>query len=234
MRLFAVLPSLLGVVCLSCLTRPVQADAIAVPNFSFQANPVADGGGTFDTDGWTRNGFAGTFNPTGSQFTNGADNSATGGVPPGGDGNQFGYIETTSSIQSASALTTVQAGATYELTISIGDFLGVESGTARIGFLFDDAFVTTGAFSYADLNTAATYSPEGEFSNYTLIYQAKSTDVGKGLKIFVGQNTNGTFAFDNVRLNVVATPEPSTYAMMILGLGALSVVGYRRKRHDLS
>jgi PEP-CTERM motif-containing protein len=40
---------------------------------------------------------------------------------------------------------------------------------------------------------------------------------------------NNEFAVDNIALGVAAVPEPSTWAMMILGFAGIGFMTYRRK-----
>jgi hypothetical protein len=227
------LTSVLGLSALPLASGAARADVITVPNYSFEQDVVADGQATPTITGWTTSGLAYTYNADSGRFTN-----ATGqGVPTGGDGPQSAFLQQTASMQSAASLATVQGmGSQYSLTFALGDFAGVgaESGNVRLGFKIGDAFVTNGDITLTQA-TAANYATEGTFRDYTFNYTSTAADQGKTLKIFFGQTQvdDNIVGFDNVRLNAtVATPEPSTYAMMVLGLVALCVLGAKRKKGE--
>jgi hypothetical protein len=109
-----------------------------------------------------------------------------------------------------------------------------DPGDLQFGFLIDNNFVANGTVNLSQANAIA-YSPDGTFRDYTFNYTSTAADAGKSLKIYFGQTPVGSSSvvhFDNVRLSVVATPEPSTYAMMALGLVALCVLGAKRKKGE--
>ena len=103
-----------------------------------------------------------------------------------------------------------------------------------MGFLLNEAFVTGRDITF----DASTYAPAGTFRDYTFSFNSAAADVGKSLKIYLGHPTGGDYyGFDNVRLNSTSTapvPEPSTWAMMALGVGALGLVGRKRKRDGVA
>jgi hypothetical protein len=219
-----VAPIALTLICLSSNSRDAYAVPINVPNFSYESNFIFDNAQIpSGVSGWTLAGGATVFNPASSDFT-GSNGSTT---PSGANGTNIATASTGGSLQSSASLTTVQSSTKYSLTVAIGNNLQGPTGNARVGFLLDDAFVTGRDITF----DASSYAPAGTFSDYTFSFDSAAADVGKSLKIYLGA-TSGTnyVAFDNLRLNAVATPEPSTYAMMALGLVALCVLGAKRKK----
>jgi hypothetical protein len=78
-----------------------------------------------------------------------------------------------------------------------------------------DSFQTKGEFDYV-YNTLN--QPVGTFAVGTI------ADLGQRIALNVGTNT---LSFD---FSLFAVPEPSTWAMMLLGFAGLGLVGYRRTR----
>ena len=112
--------------------------------------------------------------------------------------------------------------------MAIGRNLFNPTGNVRVGFLLDNAFVAGRDVTF----DAANYTTVGTFKDYTFSFDAVAADAGKTLKIYLGHSGGSDYyGFDNVRLNstVAAVPEPSTWAMMALGVGALGLT-LRRKR----
>jgi hypothetical protein len=190
------------------------AQSIPVPNFSFEADvQSSDPAATPGATSWFSIGTTYTDNPPSDAFT-GAGGF---GTPTGGLGAQSGYLGDSASFQSTSSLAMILAPTTYTLTVAIGDRATglIEPATLRIGFLINDAFVSSGDTNFG----AANYSPEGTFRDFTFQYTASPADVGKTLKIYLGQSGFGSVNFDNVRLSV---PEPSS-ALLLLSAAALCV-----------
>jgi hypothetical protein len=205
-----------------------QADIITVPNFSFESDLAANDGDTAPISFWTVNS-ASTFNPDANNYQN-----ATGrNTPTGGDGAQSAAVLNTGSLQSAASLATVQQGSIYSLTVAVGNPTNQTPGDLRLGFLIGDTFVNGGDVTLTSATANGLFADQ-RFTDYSFNYTASAADAGKTLKIFLGQTTTGfnLVGFDNVRLSAVATPEPSTYAMMALGLVALCVLGAKRKKNE--
>lgn len=126
----------------------------------------------------------------------------------------------------------MQAGSIYTLSVAIGDRLDREPDSLTFGFLVGDAFTpgSTITLPEAFFANPATEGTFADFNNFR--YTATAADANKTLKIYLGEAapTDGIGAvnFDNVRLSVQPVPEPATWAMMALGLGAMGV--WRRKR----
>ncbi len=218
---------LMGTLSVLGSNRGAHAAIITVDNFSFEADPIGDGGFNPTITSWAKTGGAVTNNPPGAYYT-GADQQ---GTPAGGLGPQSALLSGLSSIQSLNSLDTVQSNLTYTLTVALGNLQGFAANDVRIGFLLNDAFVTGGDITLPAAVVEA-FSPQGTFGDFTFNYTSTTFDANKTLKVFFGQAGNQNVGIDNVRLSVVAAvPEPSTWAMMALGVGALSLVK-RRKRRD--
>jgi hypothetical protein len=225
------LTSVLGLSLLALSPRLSQAVPLTVPNFSFEENPVADGAVTKTMNGWVPFSNANVENPTSAFFTGAAGN----GTPLGAHGAQTALVGI-GDITSATSLTTLQANTIYSLTVAMGQGNGDTVGDVTVGFWLDNGSFgepATGSTTTLLAANADTYIPNGSFRDFTFNYTPVASDYGRGLLVFLGQSsTNSTrlVAFDNVRVQAVATPEPSTYAMMALGLVALCVLGAKRKK----
>jgi hypothetical protein len=198
-----------------------QAAAIAVPNFSFEANVlVTDPSATTLVTSWVGSGsFTATDNPPAGGFT-GAGGS---GTPVGGHLGQSAYLDSNSALVSLNPLTTIQLGDEFTLTVALGDRIGNEPGDIRIGFLINDAFVPGGTTTFA----AANFSPEGTFTDASWTYVAQAGDVGGSLKIYLGTGPTSFVNFDNVRLTSV--PEPAA-AAIAAPLALLALARCRRRQ----
>jgi len=117
------------------------------------------------------------------------------------------------------------------------DFDNASGSTSYNGFFFN---VATGgnvqnswnlAMAFIDpSNSAPNYDPNdvGEFTFILAAYDYEVLDPNQG--VYVGVNPLGyspPIQFVSMQVNVV--PEPSTYALMAFGLGAIGFVGRRRR-----
>ena len=90
------------------------------------------------------------------------------------------------------------------------------------------------AYGYAPISAALganteTLSNAAAFAQYTLTYTATAADAGKDIGISLTNNGNNYNGLDNFVLNVTPAPEPSTYALMFVGMGGLVVVLRHRR-----
>jgi hypothetical protein len=237
--------SLVAVVCWATGAQTSLAVPVTVPNFSFEASVLGDGG--FDPEpiaDWT---FTGTYAQAGAyNSTNGEFTGTTGGpLPAPASGNNFALTNLNRgalpgneavSITSAASLTTVLPLSTYTLTVAMGNRLaGVEVGdTLSIELLVNDVVVPA-----STLTLLGSSIPGNSFADFTTSFTTGLIDPlnGGALKIQIRHSTLAgsgvaTGDFDNVRLDVLTivppAPEPSAFAL--LGLGMLALVKQTRKR----
>jgi hypothetical protein len=192
--------------------------------------------------------YYGTVNYATSSILNGAINVVEAGNVTGGTGSQGAYLEaafgggtaylTTGNPTnndgtipgSTGVVTTVLADTTYTLDVDVA----LAPGSATDGSVQLSLVDTTGA-AFADLTIADTHL-SSVFTNEELQFTSSLSpaDLGEGLNIQLVE-TNGDFdgipvIFDNVRLTESVVPEPSTWALM--GLGVI-VMGWRLRRGQL-
>ena len=183
---------------------------------------------------------------TGSNGTFGLYNSSTPGTtgaipaPPGGGGTEFYGVDSTfhPSVLSQT-LTNLTIGKTYAVSFDW-------AASQQIGFsgATTDTFAVT--FGATTLNTSTITLASQTFSGWqvaTLDFVATATTetlsfVDNGVCLvpgaLCGPGDSGGPPFsllDNV--SVTAVPEPSTWAMMILGFASLAFAGYRSRRKAL-
>lgn len=138
---------------------------------------------------------------------------------PVGNGN---YVDLNGSTGSPGQLTTRQIFAAGTYTVEF-DLAGSRGGAGNV----DPASHTTQiAFSIGGTTQSLTLSPTAPLTHYSFTF----TTTGAGRLSFtdlIGGNPNVGNLLDNV--SVTAVPEPSTWAMMILGFLGVGFVAYRRK-----
>jgi hypothetical protein len=72
----------------------------------------------------------------------------------------------------------------------------------------------------------------GSVNYNTIAWTDVVADFSKVDEVVIATNgTNPLFLIDNTQINVFAVPEPSTWAMMILGFCGLGFMAYRRKQN---
>jgi PEP-CTERM motif len=132
------------------------------------------------------------------------------------------------------------AGVTYTLDVD----LGFEKTNPDLGFvdlvIDDNNPVTVKATPLAsDGLTQAQMQRTGNWYDFEASYTATAADAGAPIEIVLDALTNGAgFSFfGNVRLtdslaavDPVATPEPATWAMMLIGFGGMAGVAALRRR----
>jgi hypothetical protein len=126
----------------------------------------------------------------------------------------------------------VVADTTYKLTVEVASYgtPTYDGGNSVALNLIDSSgtFATT-TIPYSDLTTTLT--------DYSLTFTSSATpsDVGEGLQIELGDNFGqyvDPVVFDDVRLTEsgpnIMVPEPSTWAMLLIGAGGLALLARRR------
>jgi hypothetical protein len=144
-------------------------------------------------------------------------------------------------------------------TVNIGNFnYGGGSGPSSLGPLtdvstFEEVFSPFTAGSSLSFNILANYTPEaanpdvltfGLFTGSLNFTQTSTTPTrgsatGDGMSYFTitfngATPTINTYAGTSPAFaapTITTTPEPATWAMMAMGLGALGLLGYKRKRN---
>jgi PEP-CTERM motif len=121
---------------------------------------------------------------------------------------------------------TVQPDSTYTLSVYVGDRL--DGNVASYSIALDDGSTTLCSTPTAS-NGAIT---PGTFADVTLTCSTGAT-VAPGDLAIVLTSGGPQIDFDNVALNVVQTPEPASYLLLCIGLGAM-VVFFRYRRMGVS
>jgi hypothetical protein len=211
-----------------------SAASITVPNYSFETNPGGPGdSGTLS--GWS-GGNSGTFFPTvGSGGYVAEDGSYVGFVYVNGNGSA-------QELTSSSSLATIALNETYTLTVALGNDMTSSSNnggqlSANIALLANGSIIT-GASLTGLVPTDAGGVMTDYMVSFTTTGGANAGLIGDTLKIQLGQDAGHSdypvAEFDNVRLDgtVSAVPEPSTWAMMLGGVGVLGLMIQRRRQQQ--
>jgi hypothetical protein len=135
--------------------------------------------------------------------------------------------------------TTALAGVTYTLDVDLGFGTDGRPDDASVTLMVGshESLVATPLPSYG--LTQAQMQGSGNWYDFQTSYTATSADAGDPITIVLSSitgNTTPTAYFADVRLvdslssvNPLATPEPATWAMMLLGFGGMAgVAAYRR------
>jgi hypothetical protein len=180
-------------------------------NYGTKTDPTNYGGSSFDSS-WTI-----TTNNVDIVTANG-----TGWAAPAFVGTQYldlvGYGSTGGISQSLAT----KAGQTYELTFAFGNNPGSTNSAS--------ALVTVGDLSQTVTHTTSTTND----INWTVFsgdFTASSSSTSLSFLETVGSN-NGGVLLDGI--SVSAVPEPSTWAMMLLGFAGIGFMGYRQSRKRAS
>ena len=199
-----------------------SVNAATILNASFEDDDVAN-------DSFS-DGVAANWNPTGGSVVGTQDFGPQ--SPAATDGDQHGVVSYTGRSLSQLTAFTIADGETYTLTVDVGqvDAFSGSQGTIRL-------FGSTGGLGIALVNTNGTAELSGiapgkgaYLLNQTVTYTAlASGDPFAGQQIgMMFTNSSGTQTlYDNVRLDIVAVPEPSSAAL--LGLGGLTLIIRRRR-----
>jgi hypothetical protein len=226
------------------LSSLAHATDINVPNFSFEDSYYSGDESTTTgvTDWIYANVDGGAYYGT-QDNDNQFNNTGSMASPVYGDfvGSQYLYMNMTdggaASVTSASSLATIQAGMTYTLTVGIGNHLEADDvdygqpGNQTISLLANGVVISdaTRTISNGTLGN-------GDNAAYSVSFTASGADAiyaTQDLTIQLSDNADGVgrpvqAAFDNVEL--VETPEPGTWAMLLTGLVFAAGIGYRRLR----
>jgi PEP-CTERM motif len=128
------------------------------------------------------------------------------------------------------------AGATYTLNVDLG-FEKTAPDAASVYLIVDGHQVLATPLA-SDGLTQKQMQGTGNWYDFEASYTATAADAGDPIEILLSSQTNGNgFGFfGNVRLtdslaavDPVATPEPATWAMMLLGFGGMAGVAAVRR-----
>ena len=136
---------------------------------------------------------------------------------------QYGnYVDLNGSSGAPGALTTIMSFAAGSYLVEF-DLAGSQGGSGNIDPFFHSTRIE---FSIGGVTQELTMNPATPFTHYSFLFNT----TGDGQLTFrdlAGGNNNIGNLLDNV--SVSAIPEPSTWAMMIVGFFGLGFVAYRRK-----
>jgi len=177
-------------------------------------------------NGWTVINLTGTTPGNGIQLatTDGVANSTGyGDIVPSYEGTKAAFFVDDNAIQSLSQFVSLQGGTTYSLNFAL---FGTESGASNP---FDFRLTeSVGLFTFSNTDTSIDV-PVGEWTAYSYTFTAPITSSFYILNF--GFRSGATPAKDVLLdgVSITAVPEPSTWAMMIGGLGLVGVALRRRK-----
>ena len=211
-----------------------HAASIAVINSSFESPVTSDyvniNGGL---PGWSAPASVNTYvvkNGGLVSFTSGVTgNQALFFEPYADGGNSYVYQNTGEAF----------AAGTYTMTVDIGYGLGfaTDGGDATANFQLLSYDGSTYNYSVGAATTVSAATLAGHNGNllaytYTLNLDGTESFIGDDVVIFLQAQTTtpGTFqnvSYDNVRLDFTAIPEPSSVAMLLGGIGALTLLRRR-------
>ena len=184
-----------------------RASAVAVTNFSFETGDLTGWTATSGTGAQILDGIA-----HGPVATNGIYNAFLNGPSFGGPTPGPTFIQ-----QDLSGLgSTIVANATYTLKVDVGD-VDAFLPTSYTVSLYD----TTTGLALSNANGTASHTDTAPFDAYSTItvsYHALGSgdpSLGDHIGVRLADNADVQTLFDNVR--VTATPEPATWALLLLG-----------------
>lgn len=209
----------LALLLAALVSGTASASVIPVLNSSFEVLPVGGLPGSCGTGcsynfgsipNWTSSGIPGQFQPGPS-----AGNFAFFNYLP--DGDTLGFSDGGTLSQTVGVLS--QAGVTYTLMVDVGQRKG--------GFVLGMEQLQIGSTVVSATGVNPT---QGDWATFTASFKALTS--GDPISIILS-STGPQGDWDNVRLfasdAVTAVPEPSTWAMMILGFGGVGFMAYRRR-----
>ncbi len=214
-------------VCVALAGGSARADGITVQNSSFQESitlPVNCATGCYyntgPVPGWVTGGVeAGSWEPgsTGTYFKPSAEP----------DGNIVAYVVDGSLSQDLGV--GLAPNSSYDLTVDVGDRLdGFMSGNYTIA-------LDVNGVSMCSFTGNSTSITPGTFAAETCSFATGSTVPSGDLSVVLS-DSNGQATFDNVTVDPVDTPEPSSAALLGFGLCFVALFGaiYKGKQGLLS
>jgi len=204
---FAILIALTAMV-----SQPVQAESITIANSSFEASGLDPGGWTNDLPDWEQTaGDSTSF----IEYINGFN---------AGDAvHHLGISEGVTVSQTLSGQS-LAPNTIYELTVGIGN-RNAGFTTADNGSTFG---ISVGGDVIGEMTVNAFPFGESTFEDATLSFTTGASPAVGDMTIFLSSTGAQRAHYDNIRLDAVPVPEPATIAL--LGLGALMVAGFVRRR----
>ena len=220
-RRLAILASLL----LGFSISEAGAASIAVPNFSFEADALADGASTLTISSWTitqsSGSTTGVFNPQNAQYPG---SSGSGNLPATGQGQQVAVLNSGGNngpTLTTAPLTTILANTTYTLTVAFGirlDFPPPTFGSGHSAYL---QMLANGA-NITDFGFSTDTLPAGSFTDHTVSFTTGSSGplIGQSLTAAIAyvSDAGGYVDADNVRLDASSVPEPTTTMLLSFSL----------------
>ena len=202
-----------AVILMAVMASSSSAWAGLLANGDFEATQYAAGTYTYPhgtVDGWAYAGDSGIINVQAPNPFNSPNAS-----PTGYDGNQYGFVQTTGTISQSFN----SSGGVFSLSfLDAGRLAPCCNGSQSFEVLIDDDVV--GTFSTTN---------NGVFAQQMI--SSISLDAGSHTLMFEGLDPGGgdvTSYIDNVNLTQV--PEPSSFALLGVGLGGIAAFGLRRRR----
>jgi hypothetical protein len=215
------------------LATAARAETITVPNPDLEANGYVDASDTTGIPDFVESytgpghyGDAGVVGPDG--MTSGFINT---------DGSGTITLTTDLTAGGTMAAPTFIAGDTYTLNLEVGinptnQNAGYDrTGNVTFGLLSAGTAVDTQTMVAAGAITPTMSggSPQVTFENFTFSYLATAADNGKAIGVQINDQYGDSSQTEFTELQLDAAPEPSTYAMMGLGLLSLLAFGKFRK-----
>lgn len=148
------------------------------------------------------------------------------------------FTATMSNIGEPTPTSTATGSASFSfddvaLTVGVGEvFAGIASNMSGNHIHCCTAVAGTGSASVALNFTGLSTGTSGSYSNSFTLSAAAFSSLLAGVqagKAYVNIHTPGTYAAGEIRGFLVPVPEPQTYALMLGGLGALSLMARRRR-----
>lgn len=211
-----------AILALPAVTTTAQA-ANLVTNGSFEADSFNTGGGY--RLGLINNDVSGWFIPAGNGiYPWGLQNGNSYGAGPADTGAQWlvlGQQGTANQYTIQQTVTGLTPGHAYTLSWAAASELGC-CATGQLSFL---AGSTSGGSSFSAPNSGSYWT---QWGHYSLNFVANSSAVTFQFQDVRPNSSGYDLGLDSVSLVAVGVPEPTSWAMMIIGLGLVGVAARRR------